>query len=68
MWPLLAQSAIPHQAWYALPLIVSISLVYGATRHELIKPILHNALRAGTWVAGFMFIIFLILWVISWML
>jgi len=55
-----------NHLWYALPLIVSISLVYGATRHELIGPILHNSLRAATWIVGFMATIFVILWAVSW--
>jgi hypothetical protein len=40
--------------WYALPLIVSVSLVCAATRHELIRPILHHAVRFGAWVLVFM--------------
>jgi len=55
-----------NQLWYALPLIVSISLVYGATRHELMAPILNNAFRAATWIVGFMATIFVILWAVSW--
>jgi hypothetical protein len=55
-----------NQLWYALPLIVSISLVYGATRHELMVPILNNAIRAATWIVGFMATIFVILWAVSW--
>ena len=31
--------------WYAVPLLVSISLVYAATRHELMRPILEHAVR-----------------------
>ena len=52
--------------WYALPLIVSISLVYGATRHELPGPILEHAIRFGLWIVGFMLIIIAILSVVSW--
>jgi len=55
-----------NQLWYAVPLIVSISLVYGATRHESMAPILNNAVRAATWIVGFMAMIFLILWAVSW--
>jgi hypothetical protein len=40
--------------WYALPLVVSVSLVCAATRHELIRPILQHALRFGAWVLVFM--------------
>jgi hypothetical protein len=40
--------------WYAVPLIVSVSLVCAATRHELIRPILSHALRFSVWVLVFM--------------
>ena len=32
-----------NRMWYSLPLIVVISLVYAATRHELMAPILEHA-------------------------
>lgn len=52
--------------WYALPLIVSVSLVYGATRQELMQPILQQAFRFAVWVlvfmAAFMALIFLLQW------
>jgi hypothetical protein len=51
------------KAW--LPLIVTISLVYGATRHELMRPILQNAFRFGIWVTGFMVALFAVLFVIE---
>ena len=63
MLPLLANIAA---LWYALPLIVAVSLVYGATRQELMQPILHQALRFAVWVlvfmAGFMALIFVLQW------
>ena len=40
--------------WYALPLIVSVSLVCAATRHEQISGILNHALRFGLWIVVFM--------------
>lgn len=40
--------------WYAVPLIVSVSLVCAATRHELMRPIIEHALRFGVWVLVFM--------------
>lgn len=40
--------------WYALPLVVSVSLVCAATRHELLRPVLHHAVRFGAWVLVFM--------------
>lgn len=54
------------QLWYMVPLIVSISLVYGATRHEWMRPIVVNAIRAGCWIVSFMGVIFLILLVLGW--
>ena len=54
------------QLWYSIPLIVTISLVYGATRHELMVPILHHAWRTAKWIIGFMLVIVAILTLISW--
>ena len=47
------------------PLVVAISLVYGATRHELPGPILNNAFRFGVWMLGFIGAIFVVLFWIS---
>ena len=52
--------------WFALPLIVSVSLVYAATRHEDVREILSHSLRVAIWIAGFMVLIFGILFLISW--
>ena len=52
--------------WYMIPLIVSVSLVYAATRHEFLKPILHHALRFGLWISLFMGGVLGVLSVISW--
>ena len=54
-----------NRLWFALPLIVVVSLVYAATRHELMRPILEHAVRFGLWIVGFMFVVFLILFGIS---
>ena len=56
------------QLWYAIPLLIAISLVYGATRHELMGPILAYAWRAGLWMVGFLGVIFAIVLVITWAL
>lgn len=56
-WHLLAQALGPAQLWYALPLLVTVSLVYAATRHEEMKPILQHALRFGMWVVVFMLVV-----------
>jgi len=68
MAEILAQIPAANQLWYVVPLIVTISLVYGATRHELMGPILHNAFRAATWIASFIAIIFFVLLGVSWLL
>jgi hypothetical protein len=66
MWALLAQIPNLNQLWFAIPLIVSVSLVYGATRHEHLPEIFYNAYRAAIWILGFMAIIFAVLFVLSW--
>ncbi len=54
-----------NRLWYSLPLIVVISLVYGATRHELRRPILEHAFRFGVWIVGFMAILGGVMWFLS---
>ena len=54
--------------WYALPLIVAVSLVYSATRHEETGAIMVQALRTGVWIVCFMAVIFAILMLIAWLL
>ncbi len=54
-----------NQLWHVFPLVVAISLVYGATRHELPGPILNNAFRFGVWMLGFIGAIFVVLFWIS---
>jgi hypothetical protein len=51
--------------WYSVPLVVVISLVYAATRHEAMKPILEHSMRFGLWVLAFMFVVFVVLSVLS---
>lgn len=53
---------------YALPLIISVSLVYAATRHERPRAILVHAVRVGIWIVAFMAVILAGLTVISWCL
>jgi len=48
--------------WYALPLIVAVSLVYEATRYEHMPSILHAALRFGVLVTVFMGVAFALLY------
>ena len=49
--------------WYAIPLVVVVSLVYGATRHENLREIFIHSYRSAVWVCGFMAFIFAIIWV-----
>lgn len=42
--------------WYAVPLIVSVSLVYAATRHELPELIAGSAIRTAVWIVGFLLV------------
>ena len=55
-----------NQLWYAVPLIVVVSLVYGATRDEEMGPIFVQSYRAATWITSFLAIVFGVLLVVSW--
>jgi hypothetical protein len=57
-----------NTVWYALPLVVAVSLVYAATRHEQMKPILAHAWRVGVWISVFMGIVLAVLLVVSWLM
>lgn len=63
--PWLLFAARINDLWFAVPLIVVVSLVYSATRHELPQPIAVGALRMAAWIGGFMLIGFVILFTIS---
>ena len=54
--------------WYAVPAIIAVSLVYAATRHEQMRPILIHAGRVALWILGFMFLVFATLALVSWRL
>ncbi|MDG2224546.1 MAG: hypothetical protein P8L85_24405 [Rubripirellula sp.] len=49
-----------------LPLIISIAVVFGATRHEDPSLILRHSWHTARWITGFMLIIFLILCILDW--
>ena len=57
----------PLRIWFAVPIIVSVSLVYAATRHEEMGPILVHASRFAVWIVAFMAIVFAVLQVMSWL-
>ena len=52
--------------WYAVPAILAIGLVYSATRHEQMRPLLIHAGRAVLWISGFMLAVFVVLELIAW--
>lgn len=56
------------EIWYALPLIVSISIVYAGTRHEDLRVIAEHAARVSGWIVGLMGLIWVVLLLISWWL
>lgn len=64
-WSLWATSIWHARLWYALPLVVAVSLVYGATRHERMKEILEQAVRTTLWLSVFMGVIFAVIWLIG---
>jgi hypothetical protein len=48
--------------YYAAPLIIVISLVYGATRHENLAEIIEHAVRSLVWVLCFLGTILAVVW------
>lgn len=60
-------SISPTYLFYYVPLIIAISLVFGATRHEDTSRILRHAFYTARWITGFMGIIFVILLFIGWL-
>ena len=50
-----------------LPLLVAVSCVIGASRHEKPNLILDQILRTAAWITSFMLIIYAVLQVVSWM-
>lgn len=60
-------SISPTYLLYYLPLIIAISLVFGATRHEDMSLVLRHAAHTARWITGFMAVIFVILLVIGWL-
>ena len=50
--PLLAANM--NVTWWLLPLVVTVSLVYNATRYELPEKILQRSLRMGVAIVAFM--------------
>ncbi len=53
--------------WYAVPLIVSVSLVCSATRHEDMREILIHAARFALWIVVFMAVVLVVIQFLSWL-
>ncbi len=58
----LVASILDSQLWYALPMMLVISLVYGATRHENLREIIRYSVSAFVWLFTFLAIIFVVVW------
>ena len=50
-----------------LPLLVAVSFVIGASRHEKTALILDQTMRTAVWVTSFMLGIYAVLQIVSWM-
>lgn len=59
-------SISPTYLLYYIPLLIAISLVFGATRHEDTRLILVHAWQTARWITGFMVIIFAVLFTLDW--
>ena len=65
---LLPLAVSTERLWYALPLVVAVSLVYAATRHEETGPILRHAWHVGLRILLFMGVIAAVVQAITWSL
>jgi hypothetical protein len=52
-------------SWYFLPLVLAVSLVYGATRAEQWRDIWDETVRFGAWLVGVLAVIFAVLLLLS---
>ncbi|QDV22064.1 hypothetical protein [Aureliella helgolandensis] len=50
-----------------LPLLVAVSCVIGATRHEVPRLIVEQTVRNALWITSFMLGIYVVLQVVSWL-
>ena len=67
MLPVISPLLADINLWYSLPLIVSVSLVCAATRHEQMGPILGHAFRFALWIGVFMGGVMGLLALMDWM-
>lgn len=61
--PLFAASM--NATWWLMPLVITVSLVYNATRYELPEKILRRSLRMGAAIMAFMGGALLVLFLLS---
>lgn len=61
MLPALLAAIRINDLWYAIPLIVAISIVYAATRHERPAAILLRSLRVAAMLGVLMAVLFVLL-------
>ncbi len=54
-----------HSYWFVVPLVVAVSLVYAASRHESWRRIWTHAFRLCTWILGILVITTIILLAIN---
>ncbi len=54
-----------HVYWSVLPLVIAISLVYAASRHEAWPRIWVHSLRLCTWILGLLALVTVVLLVIN---
>jgi hypothetical protein len=55
-----------NDLWYAVPIVIAVSLVYAATRNEQMRPILAHAGRVAVWIASFMLAVFVVVELVCW--
>lgn len=72
LWPALLQPTLlgalsftQTPSWYFLPLVLAVSLVYGATRAEEWPDVWNESLRFGAWLVGVLAVIFGVLLLLS---
>ncbi len=59
---LLAEIVAVPRMYYIVPLIIAVSFVYGATRHERLDQILIHSMRSAIWISCFLAIILGLIW------
>ncbi len=58
IWTSPVLALVTPQLRYAVPLVIAVSLVWGATRHERLREIVGHTIRSLIWVLTFVGIAF----------